>query len=104
MDSVQQQSLTMTEARVITRASPPLAPSFPKSLKILATATSSNAMKGFFVQLRQRYEYVTVDLSPIAPAVDVRSATHLVDAFVFIIEWGKTKIDVAEQSLGSHFE
>jgi polysaccharide biosynthesis transport protein len=62
---------------------------------------ASDAMKGLFVQLRERYEYVIVDLSPIAPLVDVRSATHLVDTFVFIIQWGKTKIDVAEHALNT---
>jgi polysaccharide biosynthesis transport protein len=62
---------------------------------------SSDAMQALFVRLRERYEYVIVDLSPIAPLVDVRSATHLVDAFVFIIEWGKTKIDVAEHTLST---
>ena len=27
-------------------------------------------------------------------------ATHLVDSFVFVIEWGRTKIDVVEHALG----
>ena len=31
--------------------------------------------------------------------VDVRSASHLVDAFLFVIEWGKTRTDVAERAL-----
>jgi len=62
---------------------------------------ASDAMKDFFVRLRESYEYVIVDLSPIAPLVDVRAATHLVDAYVFIIEWGKTKIDVAEYALNT---
>jgi polysaccharide biosynthesis transport protein len=62
---------------------------------------ASDAMKAFFVRVRASYEYVIVDFSPIAPVVDVRSATHLVDAFLFIIEWGKTKIDVAEHALNT---
>ena len=62
---------------------------------------ASDAMKAFFVRLRESYEYVIVDLSPVAPLVDVRAATHLVDAYVFIIEWGKTKIDVAEHALNT---
>ena len=57
---------------------------------------ASDAMKRFFVRLRESYDYVIVDLSPLAPVVDVRSATHLVDSYVFVIEWGKTKIDVVE--------
>ena len=40
-----------------------------------------------------------VDLSPLAQVVDVRSATSLVDSFVFVVEWGRTKIDVVEHVL-----
>ena len=40
-----------------------------------------------------------VDLSPLAPVVDVRAMTHLIDSFVFVVEWGRTKIDVAEHAL-----
>jgi len=35
----------------------------------------------------------------LAPVVDVRGMTHLVDSFVFVIEWGRTKIDVVERAL-----
>ena len=42
-----------------------------------------------------------VDLSPLAPVVDVRAATHLVDSYLFIVEWGKTKIDVVERALNT---
>ena len=61
----------------------------------------SEAMKRLFVRLRESYDYVIVDLSPIAPVVDVRAATHLVDSYVFVIEWGKTKIHVAEHALNT---
>jgi succinoglycan biosynthesis transport protein ExoP len=60
---------------------------------------ASDAMKIFFARLRERYDYVIVDLSPVTPVVDVRSAIHLVDAFLFVIQWGKTRIDVAEHAL-----
>jgi succinoglycan biosynthesis transport protein ExoP len=62
---------------------------------------ASEAMKDFFARLRESYEYVIADLSPITPVVDVRSATHLVDTFLFVIQWGKTKIDVAEHALNT---
>jgi succinoglycan biosynthesis transport protein ExoP len=62
---------------------------------------ASDAMKDFFDRLREKYEYVIVDLSPVTPVVDVRSTTHLVDAFLFVIQWGKTKIDVAEHALNT---
>jgi polysaccharide biosynthesis transport protein len=55
--------------------------------------------KILFERLRQAYEYIIVDLPPLAPVVDVRAMTHLVDSFVFVIEWGRTKIDVVEHAL-----
>jgi succinoglycan biosynthesis transport protein ExoP len=62
---------------------------------------ASDAMRGLFDRLSENYEYLIVDLSPITPVVDVRSATHLVDSFLFVIEWGKTKIDVVEHALNT---
>ena len=63
--------------------------------KILASA----AMKRLFDRLRESYDYVIVDLSPLAPVVDVRAATHLLDCYLFVIEWGKTMIDIVEHTL-----
>ena len=60
---------------------------------------ASVAMKRLFSRLRDSYDYVIVDLSPLAPVVDVRVATHLVDTYVFLIEWGKTNIGAAEHAL-----
>ena len=60
----------------------------------------SAPMKKLFEQLRESYDYVIVDFPPLAPIVDVRGAAHLVDSFVFVIEWGRTKIDIVEHVLG----
>lgn len=60
---------------------------------------SSTSVKKLFEQLREKYEYIIVDLPPLEPIVDVRAATHLVDSFVFVIEWGRTKIEVAQHAL-----
>lgn len=60
---------------------------------------TSVPLKNLFEKLRAKYDYVVVDLPPLAPVVDVRAATHLVDSFVFVIEWGRTKIDVVEHAL-----
>ena len=62
---------------------------------------ASVAMKSLFTRLRESYDYVIVDLSPLAPVVDVRAATHLVDTYLFVVEWGKTKIDVVERALNA---
>jgi polysaccharide biosynthesis transport protein len=64
--------------------------------EILASAT----IKSFFDDLRQHYEYIIVDLSPVAPVVDVRTTAHFVDSYVYVIQWGTTKIDVVKKALG----
>ena len=69
----------------------------PHSSEILA----SQATRALFEGLREIYDYVIVDLSPLAPVVDVRVVTSLVDSFVFVAEWGRTKIDVAEHALAT---
>src|SRR5215813_8201506 len=61
----------------------------------------SDEMKKLFDELRRRYEWVVVDFSPLAPVVDVRSTTHLVDSYVLVIEWGRTKIEAVEHALHS---
>jgi succinoglycan biosynthesis transport protein ExoP len=56
-------------------------------------------LKKLFKKLRESYDYVVVDLPPLAPVVDVRATLHLIDSFVFVVEWGRTKIDVVEHAL-----
>ena len=59
----------------------------------------SDRTKEVFDELRARFDYVVIDLSPLAPVVDVRAMTHMVDSFVYVIEWGRTKIDAVEHAL-----
>jgi succinoglycan biosynthesis transport protein ExoP len=59
----------------------------------------SEAMKILFDALRQRFDYIIVDFPPLAPVVDVRATAHLVDSYLFVVEWGRTKIDVVQHAL-----
>lgn len=68
---------------------------FANSSEIL----SSVQMKKLFENLRESYDYIIVDFPPLAPIVDARAASPLVDSFVYTIEWGRTKIDVVEHAL-----
>lgn len=61
---------------------------------------SSLPVKKIFDQLRERYDYVIVDFPPIAPIVDVRATAHLIDSFIFVVEWGNTNIEVVRHALG----
>jgi succinoglycan biosynthesis transport protein ExoP len=64
-----------------------------------STILSSSPLRAFFEMLRQKYDSVVVDFSPAAPIIDVQSTAGLVDSYVFVVEWGRTKIDVAELAL-----
>ena len=89
---------------VLWRSDPTINLSFlPTVLKSRVAHTSeilaSAATNKLFEKLRKRYEYVIVDLSPLAPVVDVRTTSHFVDSYVCVIEWGRTKIDVVRKAL-----
>jgi polysaccharide biosynthesis transport protein len=60
----------------------------------------SRAAKSFFENLRSSYDYVIVDLPPLAPIVDTRATVPLIDCFIYVIQWGTTKIDVVDHALG----
>ena len=60
---------------------------------------ASAAMKKFFDGVRSAYDYIVVDLPPLAPVVDVRMTTSIIDSYVYVLEWGQTRIEVVERSL-----
>jgi polysaccharide biosynthesis transport protein len=59
----------------------------------------SQEMLRLFKRLRERYDRVIVDLSPLAPVADVRATGKLVDSYVLVVEWAQTKIDIVEHAL-----
>jgi Mrp family chromosome partitioning ATPase len=63
------------------------------------TILASVELKRIFAELRKQYDFVIVDLSPIAPVIDVCATTELIDSYVLVIEWGHTTIDVVEHAL-----
>ncbi|RXG91450.1 AAA family ATPase [Bradyrhizobium vignae] len=60
---------------------------------------SDGAICKLFDRLRQSYDYVIVDLPPLSPLVDVRVTAPLIDCYVLVVEWGRTKIDVVQHAL-----
>jgi succinoglycan biosynthesis transport protein ExoP len=61
----------------------------------------SEPIRKLFDDLREGYDYVLVDLPPLAPLIDVRATPHLVDGYFLVIEWGRTKIDVVQHALNT---
>jgi succinoglycan biosynthesis transport protein ExoP len=70
-------------------------PLFPNVTDILR----SDAAKSLFDALQIKYDYVIVDLAPLVAALDVRAASHLLDSYVLVIEWGSTKIEAVQYAL-----
>jgi exopolysaccharide transport family protein len=60
---------------------------------------TAEPMRRLFEKLRATYDYVIVDLPPLTPIIDARASSTLVDCFVFVVEWGRTKIDVVKHAL-----
>jgi succinoglycan biosynthesis transport protein ExoP len=60
---------------------------------------ASDSFKSFVNGLRQQYDYVLIDFSPIAPIVDVRATTQVIDSYMYVIEWGKTQISFVQHEL-----
>ena len=67
----------------------------PNAAEILA----SDAARSLFEMLQIKYDYVIVDLAPLAAGVDVRATSGLIDSYVLVIEWGVTKIDAVQYAL-----
>jgi succinoglycan biosynthesis transport protein ExoP len=61
----------------------------------------SAAIKSLIDKLRDSYDYVIVDFPPLAPVVDTRTTASFIDSYVYVVEWGKTKIEVVEHSLSN---
>jgi succinoglycan biosynthesis transport protein ExoP len=67
----------------------------PNASEVLA----SDKAKLLFDTLQIKYDYVIVDLAPLAAGVDVRATASFVDSYVLVIEWGATKIDAVQYAL-----
>lgn len=60
--------------------------SVPHSSELL----TSPAMDILLKQAGEAFDHIIVDLPPITPVVDARAFASRVDAFLFVVEWGKT--------------
>ena len=71
-------------------------------LKLIHTSEilGSEKIKTFFHSLRERFDYVIVDFAPLAPVVDTRTTTSFIDSYIYVVEWGKSRIDLVEKTIG----
>jgi capsular exopolysaccharide synthesis family protein len=61
----------------------------------------SGASREFLQRMREFYDYVVLDLPPLAPVVDARAASALVDGFMLVVQWGRTPIPIVRRTLRS---
>lgn len=59
----------------------------------------SSRMRDLLATASRHYDYVIIDLPPLAPVVDVRAIAPMIGAFVYIIEWGKTSVATVKQAM-----
>jgi polysaccharide biosynthesis transport protein len=62
---------------------------------------ASEAFRQLVDGLRKTYDYIIIDFPPLAPVVDVRATINIVDSYVFVIEWGRTRIKLVQRQLCS---
>jgi succinoglycan biosynthesis transport protein ExoP len=67
----------------------------PHATEMLA----SEAATSLFGILQIKFDYVIVDLAPLAAGMDVRATYNLVNSYLLVIEWGVTKIDAVQYAL-----
>ncbi|WP_413709044.1 polysaccharide biosynthesis tyrosine autokinase [Rhizobium sp. Rhizsp82] len=60
---------------------------------------SSNVMRAMLDLARSKFDYIVLDLPPLAPVVDARGIEPLIDDFIFVIEWGKTSRRIVSTTL-----
>jgi capsular exopolysaccharide synthesis family protein len=54
------------------------------------TQLTPMGLKALLESVQDSYDYVILDLPPIAPVADVKAISHLIDAFILVIEFGRT--------------
>lgn len=65
---------------------------------------SSRAMEDLLASIETQYDYIILDLPPLAPVVDARAIAGRVDAFIYVVEWGKTTRSVVRTTLQTDTE
>jgi len=60
---------------------------------------ASRTFRDLIGQLREQFDQVIIDLPPIAPVADVRAVVPIIDSFVFLVEWGGTRINAVQRHL-----
>ncbi|MCK1269116.1 MULTISPECIES: AAA family ATPase [unclassified Bradyrhizobium] len=64
-----------------------------------ADVIASRPMADLLAMLREHYEYIIIDLAPVMPVADSKAFSVLIDAMVYVIEWGATTRAALQESI-----
>jgi len=62
---------------------------------------ASSGIRAFIDKLRNTFEYVIVDLTPLAPVVDTRTTTNFIDSYLYVVEWNRTNSAAVKYGLSA---
>jgi succinoglycan biosynthesis transport protein ExoP len=62
---------------------------------------ASVRFKSLIDSLRKSYDYILIDFPPLAPVVDVRATSQVVDSYIYVVEWGRTRSNLVQHQLES---
>lgn len=74
---------------------------FAKDDPRVAEGLSVDTVRALLKSSDQPFEYVVIDLPPIGPLVSARSLVSAIDAFIFVIEWGRTSRGAVRTALAN---
>lgn len=64
-----------------------------------ADLLTSGPMDRLLQEAGNAFDYIVIDLPPLAPIIDVRAFASRVDAFVLVVEWGRTARSLVRNTL-----
>ena len=74
----------------------------PSQQKLAKTVQPIEKMGDFLLKAGSTFNYVVVDLPPLAPVADVRSFVQHLDGLVLVVEWGVTARTFVRESLNNN--
>jgi polysaccharide biosynthesis transport protein len=62
---------------------------------------ASERMHAVLTAARHGFDHVIIDLPPLGPISDSRAISPLVDSFILVVNWGRTRCEVVEEALAN---
>lgn len=60
---------------------------------------ASEQLSAVLDSLKRQTDYIVIDFPPLAPVVDVMASTHIVDGYVYVLDWGSSNRDLVSNVL-----